>query len=155
AEAPDPSFAEESTGGAGERSGVVVPQPLKSGVKAAGSLFRWLIGHAEHAGKRGNVVRAALNRARAGVLVGPVLAIQARVGARNELDRLALRLQAALGFDEAEAEAWREALPPLLERAIHGFWTPEGRLLYDLQRVCLDHERQVFTVDLIRWLLNG
>jgi hypothetical protein len=43
----------------------------------------------------------------------------------------------------------------LLTPAIHGFWTPEGRLLYDLQRVCLDHEHAVFTVDLVEWFATG
>ena len=115
-------------------------------------MFRWLIHHAERASAQGNVVRAAFNRGRAGLLVGPVLAVQASVGARNELDRLVAPTKAdALGFDDAEADLWRQALPPLLDRAIHGFWTHEGRLLYDLQRVCIDHEREVFTVDLVEW----
>jgi hypothetical protein len=129
-------------------------QPPRRGARAARSLFRWLIVHAERAGARGNLVRAAIDRARAGLLVGPLLAVQASVSARNELDRLVRRLQAALGFDAREYEEWRQALPPLLERAMHGFWTPEGRLLYDLQRVCLDREREVFTVDLVEWALS-
>jgi hypothetical protein len=126
-------------------------QPPRRGARAARRLFGWLIVNAERAADRGNLVRAAIDRARAGLLVGPVLAVQATVGAHNELDRLVGRLQAALGFEDREAEAWRQALPPLLDRAIHGFWTPEGRLLYDLQTVCLDHEREVFTVDVVEW----
>jgi hypothetical protein len=130
-------------------------RPPRRGARAARSLFRWLIIHAEHAAAQGNVVRAAIDRARAGLLVGPVLAVQASTGALNELDRLVGRLRAALNLDEPTAAAWRQALPPLLERAIHGFWTPEGRLLYDLQSVCLDHERELFTVDLVEWLAAG
>src|SRR5262249_27716249 len=35
-----------------------------------------------------------------------------------------------------------------------GTWTPEGRLLYDLQKVCTDFEREVYAVDLVEWLLS-
>ncbi len=36
-----------------------------------------------------------------------------------------------------------------------GFWTPETRLLYDLQKVCLDHEREVFALDPLGWLVSA
>lgn len=149
--APDP-LASRSNEGVPEVPPAADPaQTHRRGAKAARGLSRWLIARAEHAGGRGNVVRAAIDRARAGLIVGPSLSVQARAGALDEVDRLVGRLQAALGFDDREADSWRQALPPLLDRAVMGFWTPEGRLLYDLQKVCLDHEREVFTVDLVEW----
>ena len=40
----------------------------------------------------------------------------------------------------------------ILPRAAKGFWAPEARLLYDLQKVCIEHERGVFTLDLLEWV---
>ncbi len=115
---------------------------------------RRLMRRAAAAGERGNAVRAAILRARAARVGPPDLAEPLRIGARAELDRLARRLARALGLDDAELDRWRHALPPLLDRSARGFWTPEARLLYDLQRVCVDHEREVFTIDLLGWLAS-
>ena len=46
---------------------------------------------------------------------------------------------------------WRALVPS----AMRGIWTPEARLLYDLQKVCVDHERGVFKLDLPGWLRSG
>ncbi len=67
---------------------------------------------------------------------------------------LAARLQAALGFDESERAAWERCLGLLLRRCADDRLTIEGRLLYDLQKVCVDHEREIFTVDLSEWILS-
>jgi hypothetical protein len=96
---------------------------------------------AGRAGASGNVVRAAFLRFRA---EGPD-------AARPEFDRLAQRLAKALALDQADAQEWRQALPALLPRAARGFWTVEARLLYDLQKVCIDQEREVYAVDLVEW----
>ena len=47
---------------------------------------------------------------------------------------------------------WQAALVSLLAPAARGFWTNEGRLLYDLQKVCMERERGVFRVDLVEWV---
>jgi hypothetical protein len=111
---------------------------------------RWLERRAEAAGSKGNVVRAAILRTLAAPVTGPTRLIAAWA----EIDRLVQRLQQALGFDDEEAERWSQALPPLLEHSTAGFWSPEARLLYDLQKVCVDHEREVFRTDLIGWALS-
>jgi hypothetical protein len=111
---------------------------------------RGLERRAESAGSKGNVVRAAILRTRAAPVTGPTRLIAAWA----EINRLVQRLQSALGFDDEEAERWSQALPPLLEHSTGGFWTPEARLLYDLQKVCVDHEREVFRTDLIGWALS-
>ena len=60
----------------------------------------------------------------------------------------------ALRIDEEAAREWRAALGPLLAFAAGGWWNPEGRFLYDLQKVCVDHEREVYSVSVVDWLLD-
>lgn len=92
---------------------------------------------------QGNVARAASLRVRAaGAVVG------------TELDRLVERLQRALGLTDEQSAALRRALPPLLARAALGGWTVEARLLYDLQKACVDEERGIVQVQLVRWAVS-
>ncbi|GAB5443294.1 MAG: hypothetical protein Fues2KO_36430 [Fuerstiella sp.] len=79
------------------------------------------------------------------------LAIEA---ARNDVDALAIRLHEALQFDEADLELWRKSLWELLQNSTRGFWNSDKRLLYDLQKVCLDHERIIYQVDLVKWIVS-
>src|SRR5206468_5029566 len=62
--------------------------------------------------------------------------------------------QQALGFDDAERSEWEALLRHLLRRCADDRLTIEGRVLYDLQKVCVDHEREIFTVDVTEWLLS-
>jgi len=117
----------------------------------SGPRYRQLMARAEVASGRGNLVRAAILRTRAGRLAGPSLAGQARSAARAAIDRLAGRLKPALELDEAGLREWRQALLAPLERSSRGGWMPEARLLYDLQKVCVDHERPFYAVDLFGW----
>ncbi|AGA26542.1 hypothetical protein [Singulisphaera acidiphila] len=121
--------------------------------RATGASKR-LLDRADAIAARGNLVRAAILRTEAARRTTAELAESVRAGARSELDRLIRRLQRALAFDDSEAERWRRALPALLDRSARGFWTPEARLLYDLQKVCVDHEREVFTTDLVGWIVS-
>jgi hypothetical protein len=105
-----------------------------------------LLAKAELADTRGNNVRAAILRVQAG---GGTLA-----GARVELSRLSQRLQSALELSDADAERWRLAMLPLLPRSSRGSWSQEARFLYDLQKVCIDGERGIFTIDPVEWALS-
>ncbi|MDR3634516.1 MAG: hypothetical protein P4L84_11985 [Isosphaeraceae bacterium] len=107
---------------------------------------------AEAAATRGNYARAAILWTQAAIRGGPAVARRARATARAEIDRLARRLQPAVGFDDAELDRWKRALPRLLDRSARGFWTAEARLIYDLQKVANDHQHEVFTVDLVEWV---
>ena len=107
---------------------------------------------ANAAAARGNYVRAAILWTRAGALGGRSLGRRAHAAARAEIDRLARRIQPAIGFDDAELDRWKRLLPGLLGRSTRGFWTAEARLLYDLQKVANDHDHEVFTVDLVEWI---
>lgn len=117
--------------------------------------FWRLLARAERAGRVGNGVRGAILRVRA-----RDLALADRVGemqatAVAELERVVSRIQVALRLDEEAVGQWVEALTPLLERAARGRISAEARLLYDLQKVCLEHERGIYRVDLLRWLFSG
>jgi hypothetical protein len=129
-----------------EPPGTAIPPPGR-----AGRQHRWLIRWADWAAARGNVVRAAMCRLRAARLVSPRHEAQERLEAMRELERLAERLGAALGLDEDTVLAWGRALAGLLGRAAQGLWSPEARLLYDLQKIVVEHGREVYAVDLVAW----
>ncbi len=81
----------------------------------------------------------------------PDEARQCRAEARAHVGRLSHRLERSLDFTLAEAEDWSRSLAALLEPATEGVWSPETRLLYDLQKATFDHERVVYALDLGRW----
>jgi hypothetical protein len=117
--------------------------------------YRDLVAHADEVAAAGNAVRAAIYRVQAARAAPPELAAAVQAQARAELDRLVERLQVALELSSAEAQAWRQALPALLPRAAHGVWPAEARLLYDLQKICVDHERPVASLDVAEWAYGG
>ena len=115
-------------------------------------LFDRLIHKANRVSEQGNAVRAALLRLKA--------ARHAPAGNRGKprsrqwanSNSSARRLQAALGFDDGEAAAWRDVMISLLAKSSQGFWNADKRLLYDLQKVCIDHEREISHLDLGGWI---
>jgi len=110
-----------------------------------------LIARAEKASRLGNVAKAAILRRKVVRLALPDRAQESLGLAQAELERLARRLQAALDLRDDEARDWAEALSPLLAHADQGFRTAESRVLHDLQKVCLEHERGFFKFDVLRW----
>jgi hypothetical protein len=116
------------------------------------SAFRKRQARAERWAAVGNGVKAAIWRARA-ARVAPLEHVeQAQLAAHYELSQFVVRLQSVLQFSDEEAEAWRRALAPLLAPAAQGYWSSEARLLYDLQKVCIEQERGVYKLDLIEWV---
>ena len=132
---------------AGHAEFVIDVDPLRPSPPA---YWRLLAG-AERAGTVGNRVKAAILRTKATKLALPDRVAETRASARAELERLVARLQDVLHFTNAEAADWVTSLETILPRAAKGFWAPEARLLYDLQNVCIEHERGVFTLDLLEW----
>ncbi|CAN5851049.1 hypothetical protein BH23PLA1_BH23PLA1_19660 [soil metagenome] len=118
---------------------------------------RALIRQADRAHRQGNVVRAAILQAQAARRrprpQGEGSPGTSRAG-WGELAYLAERLGEALGLDPEETDAWRRALPALLGPAARWGWTVEARLLFDLQKVCNDYERDIYTIDLVEWALS-
>ena len=112
-----------------------------------------LLAAAGRADARRNDVRAAILTARA---------LRADDGnwrvapgqAQRAIDGLADRLAAALEFAPGETVEWRTALRSLLGPAAVGWKSPESRLLYDLQKVCDDREREVYSVNVVEWVLE-
>jgi hypothetical protein len=127
---------------------------LALGVEDIPRTYRRLLERADQAGARGNLVRAAVFRMRAVPLAPPEQADATRAAAGRDLEQLSERLQKALDFADEDAADWRQALLALLEPAAHGIWPSERRLLYDLQKVCIDQERPVYAVDLVEWFVS-
>jgi hypothetical protein len=118
--------------------------------------YFWRLLHgAERAARSGNTVRAAILRTRAARVAPASRTAGTRAEAEADLRRLTARLQAALHLSGAEAAEWLRDLPALLDKADQGNRPVEAALLYDLQKVCVDHERDVYTLDLIEWLRSA
>ncbi|MCY3005526.1 MAG: hypothetical protein NTV29_06070 [Planctomycetota bacterium] len=74
--------------------------------------------------------------------------------AESDLRLFVKRLREAIGFPASDNNDWHAVLLALARNAIQGFWNSEKRLLYDLQKVCLDKERISYRVDLLRWVTS-
>ncbi|NLF06732.1 MAG: hypothetical protein GX594_01975 [Pirellulaceae bacterium] len=116
--------------------------------------YRLLMRRSRRPAELGNVVRAAIYHARARRCATPELADRAEAAVKNDVHRLIHRLQAALEIERTGPPHWRESLFALVAQTPRGIWTVEARLLYDLQKVCVDHEREVYTVDPVEWALS-
>jgi hypothetical protein len=116
--------------------------------------YRRLMRKSQRPAALGNVVRAAIYRARAERFAPPEFAARVRSAIKLDIYRLIRRLQAALELDAASPQPWQESLFALLNQTPRGIWTAEARLLYDLQKVCVDHEREIYTIDLVEWALS-
>ena len=132
------------------------PDSLASGNAATGlrgnSLHSvQLLGRAVRAAEVGNQVKAAIQRMRA-TKADPSAAADHRAGAEGDLRQLAERLQRVWKLSDAETEAWWQALCPLLARVVDGYRSLEARILYDLQKVCVAHERGVYRFNVWGWV---
>jgi hypothetical protein len=113
-----------------------------------------LLAAASRSRRRGNLVRAAIRCERAARAGDAGQREEARRAASSDLDHLMGRLQKALALPPAEAGVWRKTIGALLVPAANGRWTVEGRFLYDLQKICLDDEREVYSVDFVEWAVT-
>jgi hypothetical protein len=114
-----------------------------------------LLRHADRAGNEGDRVRAGILRTRAARVAPAELTLTTRSGAVRELEQLTLQLQQVLKFDDATSQEWRQVLPALLDKADQGSWPVEAKLLYDLQKACSDHDRKLYALDVVEWVLSG
>ncbi|HEV3117784.1 MAG TPA: hypothetical protein VGY58_12065, partial [Gemmataceae bacterium] len=117
--------------------------------------YRRLLEKADRTRARGNSVRAAILRRQAASVADEALAHATLMSAHAELMRLAQRLRTALALNEEDAAEWQRALPPVLEHASRGVWPIEARLLYDLQKVCTEHERETYALDVVGWIVSA
>jgi len=116
--------------------------------------FRFFVSRAKKAEQRRNHVRAAILLAKAARLTSKKRGAVVLGEARGTLEQLVERLQKVLHFDHDDAQRLGSALRALLERCPHNIWTVEARLLYDLQAVCHDFERELYAIEPIRKLLS-
>jgi len=117
--------------------------------------FRRLMRQSERAQREGDTVRAAILRTRA-ARVAPAADTQAtKLKALEDLARLTHHLQEALKFDVEKSQEWLQVLPALLDKADQGTWPVEAKILYDLQKVCSDHNQRLFALDLVEWVLSA
>lgn len=101
---------------------------------------------------RASKARVKGNRARAAILS---LRAGDRESARKDLDELGARLGRAIG--SAPNPAWTAALLPAAELAAGQRvlrFTPEARLLHDLQTACVVADREVKIVDVAAWAFS-
>lgn len=117
--------------------------------------YHRLMGSADKAEQEGNTVRAAILRTKAARVAPASLEEPTRTKAHDDLQRLTRRLQAALELSDGEANEWLKDLPALLDKADQGSWPSEAALLYDLQTVGVDHERDIYALDLVTWITSG
>ncbi|WP_145199229.1 hypothetical protein [Planctomycetes bacterium Poly30] len=125
-----------------------VPPASKESPRAVKRLRR----RAERLAGRGNSVAAALLSVAAARYAPDDEARSLCDGAESHLRRLVERLQTALEFDDATSARWYRSVVGLARNAGRGFWNADKRLLHDLQRVCVDHERETSRIDLARWI---
>ena len=131
------------------------PEPSPAlGANERPRAYRRLLGRADRAAARGNLARAAVFRMRAVALAPLGQAGPTRAAARRDLMQFSQRLQKALGYADDVAGDWRQALFALLEPAARGIWPAESRMLYDLQKVCIDQERPIYALDLVEWFVT-
>lgn len=116
--------------------------------------YRSLQRRADRLSATSNNVRAALLRL-AAVNVAPAESTDAaQASLKDEIRKLVDRLQSALELSDHAAHPWLTMCEKLLQNAQRGFWNSNARLLYDLQKVCFDHEHEIYKVDLLRWSLS-
>jgi hypothetical protein len=146
--APEPNGAVDDLDHADEPA---QPAEKSEGWPGSDRPYLDLVHRADRAAAAGNVVRAAIRLARAARVAPPAAASEANARAATDLDYLVERLGKALDWSSADADSWRRALPALLPRASRGIWPVEARLLYDLQKICVDHERPIYAADVVEW----
>jgi hypothetical protein len=116
----------------------------------------FLHSRAAAAARRGNDVRAALLQWRLEQLAG--VDAEARSRAARQLDQrlaaLGERLERAIGLGNATSAGLRRLLAGLVDLAAGSTWSQPARLLYDLQKICVDSERESYRTQLLSWAVT-
>lgn len=128
---------------------------LGNGITQSDRAYVRLLRRRDRSNERGNTVAAIVNAIMASQrAASPDKQASAIEKARNDVQFLTDRLRRAINFPEEDTENWNLSLWELATNSVHGFWNSEKRLLYDLQKVCLDHERVTYKVDLVKWIVS-
>ncbi|MFO0618145.1 MAG: hypothetical protein U0414_36470 [Polyangiaceae bacterium] len=123
---------------------VATPKPRKAPTLDPAAVSK----PASRARAQGNVVRSILLLARAHSNEKPVYA---------EMCEWMKRVSEALSWSGAPTEEWATTLLPIiaLAPATHRLpWNRAARMLYDIQKVCIDAERELYTLSVVEWALS-
>ena len=150
ADSPGPAAASDSHAATppAKTKGPATPEDQRE----AAVNYERLIRRADKAASVGNYARAAITRNRAAHQYFPDDGRRARNVVRPDIEKLAHRLGRVLEIEDGDALV--QAMASLLDPTAEGWATPGARLLYDLQAVCIDHERDLFKLDLVAWVLS-
>ena len=100
----------------------------------------------------GNDARAALLHRKAALASGTGAARHFKAAREAISDDLVPRLANVLDWDADTRDRWAKALQPLLVPAAAGIWPAGAKALYDLQKVAVDLERDLYAVDPAAWV---
>jgi len=128
---------------------------LGTGITQSDRAYVRLLRRRDRNNERGNTVAAIINAIMASQRATTSDKRNAATEkARTDIQFLTERLRRAIEFRAEETDNWHSSLWELATNSVHGFWNSEKRLLYDLQKVCLDHERVTYKVDLVKWIVS-
>lgn len=153
--APDPNLTPQVVLDEAQLSGVRQDWIKDGPVRPSEGRYQRLQRRRQRAHERGNTVAAALaamNSAESATTEEQ--RDEAHQQAESDIHRLVERLRDALAFEDDDVEAWHGSLRELLRNSTHGFWNADKKLLHDLQKVCMDHERVTYQVDLVKWVVS-
>jgi hypothetical protein len=153
AEAFDADPLAEITEHPDDEGATPAPHRIPAGRRSMAKYQNWSERAVRHS-VRGNLAGAIARRARAEAWAPREKAAIAATALREEVNQLVARLQTALEIDDDDPRPWRESLLAIAHQVPRGLWTVEARLLYDLQRACIDQERPTSTVDVMHWILS-
>lgn len=105
------------------------------------------------AAHRSNDVRAALLEWRLAQIAGDNEAVREAASRRvsRTVARLGARIHAAIGTRGTSPAETEVVVASVLELAAGSAWNQAARLLYDLQKACIDSERASFRTQLLSW----
>ncbi len=126
-----------------------------AGITQSDRAYIRLLRRRDRHNERGNTIAAIVNAIMASQrATSPDKRTTAIEKARSDIQFLTERLRRAIAFREEDTESWHSSLWELATNSVHGFWNSEKRLLFDLQKVCLDNERVTYTVDMVKWIVS-
>jgi hypothetical protein len=130
-------------------------QPVDMRSDESQEVYWKFVRSAQKAAIKGNTVGAAILRMRASRVAPAALTLPTRQEAEKDIAQLTRRLAEALTLSETEKADWTRHLTLLLDKADQGSRPMEARVLEELQKVCLDHEYEICTLDLVEYLMSG
>src|SRR5262249_5022007 len=130
-------------------------QPVDSRGDETQELYWKLVRQAQASATQGNLVGAAILRMKASRVAPAAQTLPTRQEAENDIAQLAKRLSAALALTDAETADWARHMTLLLDKADQGTRPMEARVLDDLLRVCEDFEEEIYTLDVVEYVLSG